>query len=170
VNKFLFEVNGVVVSLFKVCESYSKARLYLKDHFVKEDPAPLDVAATDSPPSLPKGGLSSPPMPPEEKRSDLFKASMLDLGVRSVIGYQSKGKEGRLFGYSILDTVKLRNGLVPDSECLPDITKKHFTEQMADFVACPWSEGQVGDLDGEHIDLLTNALTALLGKHNDEAF
>jgi hypothetical protein len=30
VNKFLFEVNGVVGSLFKVCESYSKSHLYLK--------------------------------------------------------------------------------------------------------------------------------------------
>jgi hypothetical protein len=30
VNKFLFEVNGTGGSLFKVCESYSKARLYLK--------------------------------------------------------------------------------------------------------------------------------------------
>jgi hypothetical protein len=26
--------------------------------------------------------------------------------------------------------------------------KTHFKEQMADFVACPWSEGQGGDLDG----------------------
>jgi hypothetical protein len=43
VYKFLFEVNGVVGSLFKVCESYSKAHLYLKEHFVKEDPVPLDV-------------------------------------------------------------------------------------------------------------------------------
>jgi hypothetical protein len=92
VNNFLFEVNGVMGSLFKVYESYSEAHLYLKEHFVKEDPAPLDVAATDSPPSLPKGGLLSPPVPPEEKRSDLFKASILDLGGCSVIGDQSKGK------------------------------------------------------------------------------
>jgi hypothetical protein len=63
-----------------------------------------------------------------------------------VIGYQSKGKESKLFGYSVLDTVKLRNGLVPDPECLPDIVKKHFTEQTTDFVACPWSEGQGDDL------------------------
>jgi hypothetical protein len=97
VNKFLFEVNGVVGSLFKVCESYSEAHLYLKEHFVKEDPAPLDVAATDSPPLFPEGGLSSPPAPPEEKRSDFFKASMLDLGGRSMIGDQSKGKEGKLW-------------------------------------------------------------------------
>jgi hypothetical protein len=48
--------------------------------------------------------------------------------------------------------------------------KKHFTEQMADFVACPWSEGHGGDLDGEHSDLLTHALTTLVGKQNDEAF
>jgi hypothetical protein len=48
--------------------------------------------------------------------------------------------------------------------------KKHFTEQMADFVACPWSEGQRGDLDGEHSDLLTHFLTTLGGKHNDEDF
>jgi hypothetical protein len=48
--------------------------------------------------------------------------------------------------------------------------KKHFTEQMADFVACPWLEVQVGDLDGEHNDLLTQALITLAGKKNDEAF
>jgi hypothetical protein len=88
---------------------------------------------------------------------------MLDLGGRIVTGYQSKGKEGKLFGYSVLDTVKLRNGLFPDPERLPDIMKKHFTEQMADFVPCPWSEGQGGDLDGEHSELLTHALTTLVG-------
>jgi hypothetical protein len=109
-------------------------------------------------------------VPLEEKRSDLFKARMLDLGGNSVIGDQSKGKKGKLFGYAVLDTVKLRNGLVPDPERLPDITKKNFTEQMADFVACPWSEGQGGELDGEHSDILTHALTTLAGKHNDEDF
>jgi hypothetical protein len=41
---------------------------------------------------------------------------------------------------------------------------------MEDFVACPWSEGQGGDLDGEHSDLLTHALATLVGKQNDEAF
>jgi hypothetical protein len=41
---------------------------------------------------------------------------------------------------------------------------------MSDFVACPWSEGQGGDLDGEHSDLLTHALTTLVGKQNDEDF
>jgi hypothetical protein len=66
--------------------------------------------------------------------------------------------------------VKLRNGLVPDPERIPDIMKKHFTDQMTDFVACPWSEGQGGDLDGEHSDLLTHALATLVGKQNDEAF
>jgi hypothetical protein len=95
---------------------------------------------------------------------------MLDLGGCSVTGYQSKGKEGNLFGYSILDTVKLRNVLVPDPERLPDIMKKDFTEQMADFVACPWSEGRGCDLDGEHSDLLTHALATLVVKKNDEAF
>jgi hypothetical protein len=34
VNKFLIEVNGVVGSLFKLCEFYSEAHLYLKEHFV----------------------------------------------------------------------------------------------------------------------------------------
>jgi hypothetical protein len=53
---------------------------------------------------------------------------MLDLGGRSVIGDESKGKEGTIFVYSVLDTVKLRNGLVPDTKRLPDIMKKHFTE------------------------------------------
>jgi hypothetical protein len=95
---------------------------------------------------------------------------MLDLGGRSVTGDQSKGKEGKLFGYYVLDTVTLINGLVPDPEHLSDIIKKHFTEQMVYFVACPWSEGQGGDLDGEHSDLLTHALTTLVGKQNDEAF
>jgi hypothetical protein len=171
-NKFLLEVNGVVVSLFKVCESYSEAHLYLREHFVKEkeDPVPQLVAPTDSPPSRPEGGISSRPVPPEEKRSNLFKAGMLDLGGRGVTGDQSKGKEGKLFGYSVLDTVKLRNCLFPDPNHLPDIMKKHFTEQMADVVACTWSEGQGGDLDGEHSDFLTRALTTLLGKENDEAF
>jgi hypothetical protein len=109
-------------------------------------------------------------MPPEDKRSDIFKARMLDLGSRSVIGDQSKGKEGKIFGYSVLDMVKLRNGLVPDPERLPDIIKKHSTEQMADFVACHWSEGQGGYLEGEHSDILTHALTTLVGNQNDEAF
>jgi hypothetical protein len=89
---------------------------------------------------------------------------------RSVIGDQSKGKEGIFFGYSVLDTVKLGNGLVPDPERLPDIMKKHFIEQMTEFMAFPWSEGQGGDLDGEHSDLLAHALTTLVGKQNDEAF
>jgi hypothetical protein len=86
VNKFLLEVNGLVGSLFKVRDSYSEARLYLREKIVKgnEDPVPQGVTPTDSPPSLPDGGISSPPLPPEEKRSDLFKASMLDLGGRSV--------------------------------------------------------------------------------------
>jgi hypothetical protein len=94
---------------------------------------------------------------------------MLDLG-RSVIGDHSKGKEGKLFGYSVLDVVKLRNGLVPDPERHPDIMKKHFTEQMVYFVACPWSEGHGGDLDGEHSDILTHALTTLVGKKKNDAF
>jgi hypothetical protein len=95
---------------------------------------------------------------------------MLDLGGRSVIGDHSQGKEGEIFGYSVLDTVKLRNGLVPDPERLPDIMKNHFTEQMEDFVTCPWSDGQGVDLDGKHSDLLTHALSILVGKQNDEAF
>jgi hypothetical protein len=86
VSKFLLEVNGVVGSLFKVCESYSEAHLYLKENFVKENPAPSNVATTDYPPLFTEVGSSSPPVPPREKRSDLFKASMLDLGGRSVTG------------------------------------------------------------------------------------
>jgi hypothetical protein len=80
-----------------------------------------------------------------------------------------KGKEVKLFGYSVLDTVKLRNGFVPDPERLPDIMEKHFTEQMSDFVACTWSEDQGGDLDVEHSYILTRALTTLMGKQHDEA-
>jgi hypothetical protein len=72
----------------------------------------------------------------------------LDLKRPSATGEQSKRKVDKLFGYFILDTVKLRNGLVPDPESLPDIMKKHFTDQMAYFLACPWLEGQGGDLDG----------------------
>jgi hypothetical protein len=68
-----------------------------------------------------------------------FKANMMDLGGSSVIGYQSKVKEGKLFGYSVLDKVRMGNVLVPDPEHIPDIIKKHFTEQMADYVECPWS-------------------------------
>jgi hypothetical protein len=48
--------------------------------------------------------------------------------------------------------------------------KKHFTEQMEVSVACPWSEGQGGDLDGEHSDILTHALATLVVNHNYEAF
>jgi hypothetical protein len=86
----------------------------LKENLVKEQLTPLNFASTGYPPSFPEGGSLSLPVPPEKKRSDLFKASMLDLGGRSVIGYQSKEKEGNIFGYSVLVTVKLRNGLVPD--------------------------------------------------------
>jgi hypothetical protein len=114
VNKFLLEVNGVVGSLFKVCESYSEAHLYLKKHFINEHPAPSNVASADSPPSFTEVDSLSPSVPPGENRRDLFKASMLDLGGRSMTWDQSKGKEGKIFGYSVLDTVKLRNGLVPD--------------------------------------------------------
>jgi hypothetical protein len=42
--------------------------------------------------------------------------------------------------------------------------KKHFTEQMADFVARPWSEIQEGDLDGDHSDILTHAPVTLVRK------
>jgi hypothetical protein len=48
--------------------------------------------------------------------------------------------------------------------------KKHFTEHMAYCVACPCSEGQGVNLDGEHSDLLTHALATLVGKQNDEDF
>jgi hypothetical protein len=48
VNKFLLQVNGVVGSLLKVCESHSEFHLYLKEHFVREHPAPSNVALTDS--------------------------------------------------------------------------------------------------------------------------
>jgi hypothetical protein len=64
VNKFLLEVNGVVGSLFKVCESYSEAHLYLKEHFVQDHPTPSNAASTDSPPSFVKVASSSPSAPP----------------------------------------------------------------------------------------------------------
>jgi hypothetical protein len=172
VKKFLMEVNGMVGILFKVCESFSEAHLYLEDPFTKETDGPIflgtDLRGSPSPPT--RGGVAPPTKHPEVKRSDLLKTSMLDLGGSSVTGGQSKGKEGNTFGYSVLDMVKLRNGLVPDPDRLPEVMKKHFTEQMADFVTCPWSEGRGGDLDGEHTDIFTHALTTLVGKQNDEAF
>jgi hypothetical protein len=50
---------------------------------------------------------------------------------------------------SALDTSKLINGLVPDTDILHELLKNHVTEQLSDFVACPWSEDQGGDLDGD---------------------
>jgi hypothetical protein len=41
---------------------------------------------------------------------------------------------------------------------------------MADLVACLWSEGQGGDLDGKHRDVLTHSITTLVGNKNYEAF
>jgi hypothetical protein len=74
VNNFILEVNGVVGSLFKVCESYSEAHLYLREHFVKEkeDPIPQGINPTESPPSLPEGGISSPPVPPSGEKKQYF--------------------------------------------------------------------------------------------------
>jgi hypothetical protein len=45
-----------------------------------------------------------------------------------VKGDHLKGKEGKLFGYSVLDTVKLRNDPFLDPNRLPDIMKKHVKE------------------------------------------
>jgi hypothetical protein len=72
VNKFLLEVNGVVASLFKVCESYSEARFYLREHYVKEkgDPVPQDVTPTHSPPPrFPRGGYRPLPYPLRRKEA-----------------------------------------------------------------------------------------------------
>jgi viroplasmin and RNaseH domain-containing protein len=57
VNKFLLEVIGVVGSLFKVCESYPEAHLYLREHFVKEkeESIPQYIDPTGCPPSPPEG-------------------------------------------------------------------------------------------------------------------
>jgi hypothetical protein len=41
---------------------------------------------------------------------------------------------------------------------------------MAYFMACPWSDGQGGDLGGEHSYILSHTLTKLVGKQHDEAF
>jgi hypothetical protein len=76
-NKFLLEVNGVVGSLFKVCEFYYEAHLYLKGHLVPDHPVPSSVASTDSNPSFTK--VASSPAPPPGgggKRSDICKSSM----------------------------------------------------------------------------------------------
>jgi hypothetical protein len=45
VKKFVIEVNGAIGALFKVCELYSEARLYLEEHFTKgkDDPMFLDT-------------------------------------------------------------------------------------------------------------------------------
>jgi hypothetical protein len=45
------------------------------------------------------------------------------------MGYKSELKEGNMFGYSVLGTVEFRNGLVPDSERLPEIMKKNSTQK-----------------------------------------
>jgi hypothetical protein len=95
-----------------------------------------------------RGGGSYPPTHNEAKGRNIFKAIMLELGGRSVMGDQSKSKENKLFGHSVLYMVRLRNVLVPDPEPFPEIMKKHFTEQMSDFVACPLSKGQGCDVDG----------------------
>jgi hypothetical protein len=67
VSKFIFEVNGVVGSLFKVCASYSGSHHYLKEHLVKERPVPSNVAVTDSPPSFPKWALRPRTSPQRRK-------------------------------------------------------------------------------------------------------
>jgi hypothetical protein len=69
VNKFLLEVNSVAWSILKVCESYSEAHLYLKEHFVKEHPTPSNVAANDSPPSFTEVASSSPAVPSGEREA-----------------------------------------------------------------------------------------------------
>jgi hypothetical protein len=118
VKKFLIEVNVVIGALFKVCDSYSETRLYSEEPFTKwkDDPIFLDTILRGPPSSPPERGVSPPPAHPEPKRSDLFKAIMLDSEWRSVTGDQSKGKESKIFSESVLDTVKLRNGLVLDPE------------------------------------------------------
>jgi hypothetical protein len=85
VNKFLLEASGVVGSLFKVCESYSEAHLYLREHVAKEkeDPTFLGTDLIGSPPS-PPGRVSSPPEP--------------HLGGCNVMEDQSKGKEVEICG------------------------------------------------------------------------
>jgi hypothetical protein len=51
-------------------------------------------------------------------------------GGQSASRDQSKGKEGKLFGLSVLETVKLRNGFVTDTESLHEVLKKKFTKQL----------------------------------------
>jgi hypothetical protein len=63
VNKFLLEVNWVFGLLFKVCESYSEAHLYLREHLVQDHPAPSNAALTDSPSSFTKVASSSASAP-----------------------------------------------------------------------------------------------------------
>jgi hypothetical protein len=170
VGKFTSEVDGGVGALFKVCPTLPEARLYLEVHQGRGQRDPPVPKRDPDRTSMGRGRTTTLQVPSEGERNDLFREIMLNLGGRSVSGDQSKGKEGKLFGLSVLDTFKLRNGPVPDPERLPGVFKKHCTEQRTDFVACPWSEGQGGYLDGDHSDLLTHALTTLVGKKNDETF
>jgi hypothetical protein len=53
----------------------------LEEHFTKETDDPIFLSTDPRAPPPPNpGGVASPPTRPETKRSDLFKASMLDLG------------------------------------------------------------------------------------------
>jgi hypothetical protein len=158
-----------VGALFKVCPTYLEARIYLEVHQGRGQPPPLpkrDPYRT----SIGGGGTTTLPVPLTGERMNFYKQACWIKGGGSVIGDQSKVKEGKIFGLSVLDTFKLRNGLVPDPERLPEVLHFFLTEQLADFASCPWSEGHGGDLDGEHSDILTHALTTLVGKQNDETF
>jgi hypothetical protein len=71
INKCILEVNGVVGSPFKVCESYSEAHLYLREHFVKEKEDHIPEYRSDQVPSLDSqrgGNVPSRTPQGEEKR------------------------------------------------------------------------------------------------------
>jgi hypothetical protein len=70
-SRFLMEVNGVAGALFKVCESYSEAHLYLEERFTKEKDDPISSVPIREPPLFPaaQGGLFLSHIPrSEEKR------------------------------------------------------------------------------------------------------
>jgi hypothetical protein len=99
VKEFLMEVNGVVGSLFKVCESYSEAHLYLKEHFTKatDDPIFLGTDPRGPPSPPPKGGVAFPHPHPHPKRREEkrpFQGQYVGFG-RAQCNGRSLGRERR---------------------------------------------------------------------------
>jgi hypothetical protein len=60
VKMFVMEVNGMVGDLFKVCESYSEARLCLEEHFTKGNYDPTGYRFERNSFLVTRGGVSPP--------------------------------------------------------------------------------------------------------------